>query len=123
MYELTVEREISAAHCLREYEGACARVHGHNYRVQVSVTGDELSAIGMLMDFGDLKDICDAVLDGLDHADLNDIEPFDRINPTSENLARYVYEQVAERLPGPARVSRVTVYESARAWATYTESG
>lgn len=121
MYELTTEREFSAAHCLRGYQGACARLHGHNYRVLVTVRGEQLDELGMLVDFGDLGDVCAEVLDELDHANLNDIAPFDRINPTSENLARYIYERIAGRLPEQVRLSAVTVYESARSWARYSE--
>jgi len=121
MYELTIEREFSAAHCLRGYPGACARLHGHNYRVLVTVRGEKLDELGMLMDFGDLGDICEEVLDPLDHTDLNQIPPFDQINPTSENLARHIYEQLAERLPPQVQMSAVTVYESARSRATWRE--
>ena len=122
--ELVQTFRFEAAHSLPNVPPGhkCGRLHGHSYRVDVHVRGQVDDAKGWLMDFGDLKDICDSVLDPLDHADLNDIDPFDRTNPTSENLARYVYEQVAQRLPGPVQVSRVTVFESARSWATYTES-
>lgn len=121
MYELTTEREFSAAHCLRGYQGDCAQLHGHNYRVQVTVYGDQLNELGMLMDFGDLSELCRQVLEELDHGHLNEIPPFDSINPTSENLARYLYQRIAERLPEQVRVKAVTVYESARSWARYSE--
>ena len=121
MYELTVEREFSAAHYLREYDGACARMHGHNYRVQITVGGEQLDDAGMLLDFADLKQLCDAVIDQLDHRCLNEIAPFDEINPTSENLARYLYQSVRGGLPDAVSVQRVTVFESARSSATYNE--
>ena len=121
MYELSVEREFSAAHYLREYDGDCARMHGHNYRVQITVRGEQLDEAGMLLDFGDLKQLCDSAIDELDHRCLNEIAPFDEINPTSENLARYLYEAVQGGLPDTVSVQRVTVFESARSSATYNE--
>lgn len=121
MYELTVEREFPAAHYLREYDGACARMHGHNYRVQITVGGERLDEAGMLLDFGDLKRLCDSVIDELDHRCLNELAPFDEINPTSENLARYLYETIRDGLPDSVSVRRVTVFESARSSATYYE--
>ncbi|MEA3401401.1 MAG: 6-carboxytetrahydropterin synthase QueD [Armatimonadota bacterium] len=119
MYELTVEREFSAAHQMRGHPGACARLHGHNYRVLVSVEGEQLDDAGMLVDFAELKRIADEVLKGLDHRCLNDLPPFDEINPSSENVARYIFERVAYRLAGDVRVSRVTVYESPTSSVTY----
>ncbi len=121
MYELSVEREFSAAHYLREYDGDCARMHGHNYRVQITVRGEQLDEAGMLLDFGDLKQLCDSAIDALAHRCLNEIAPFDEINPTSENLARYLYEAVQGGLPDTVSVQRVTVFESARSSATYCE--
>ena len=121
MYDLTIEREFSAAHRLRGYQGQCAHLHGHNYRVQVTVRGDKLDEVGMTLDFSDLGDICEAVLSDLDHANLNEVPPFDEMNPTSENLARYVYEQIAARLPAQVRMRAVTVYESPRSWVTWSE--
>ncbi|MGC9316793.1 MAG: 6-carboxytetrahydropterin synthase QueD [Armatimonadota bacterium] len=119
MYELTVEREFSAAHRMRGYPGACARLHGHNYRVLVSVEGEHLDDAGMLLDFADLKRIADDVLEQLDHRCLNDLPPFDEINPSSENVARHIFDRVAERLTGDMCVSRVTVYESPTSSVTY----
>ncbi len=120
MYELTVERTFSAAHRLRGYQGPCERLHGHNYRVQVTVGGSQLDEQGMLIDFAELKAICDQVIDGLDHQYLNDLEPFRDSNPSSENLARYIYEQVAARLGGrPVAVKWVKVWESATSVVTY----
>jgi 6-pyruvoyltetrahydropterin/6-carboxytetrahydropterin synthase len=122
MYELIVEREFSAAHFLRDYDGDCARMHGHNYKVEVSVVGDELLPNGMLLDFGDLKAACDAVLQKLDHRMLNDIPPFDGENATSENLARFIFGEVGERLAAQAvRVNWVRVWETSRQSAIYRE--
>jgi 6-pyruvoyltetrahydropterin/6-carboxytetrahydropterin synthase len=120
MYELTVERTFAAAHCLRQYDGPCARLHGHNYRIQFTVQGQSLDGAGMLMDFGELKGICDTAVDELDHRCLNDLEPFASTNPTSENLARHLFERVAEQLADrPISLTSVTVYESDTSRACY----
>lgn len=121
VYELTVEREFSAAHRMRGHPGACARLHGHNYRVLLTVEGEQLDDTGILVDFADLRRICDTILGELDHRDLNEISPFDTINPSSENLARYLFGRTREALGGRARVSRVTVYESPTSSVTYRE--
>jgi 6-pyruvoyltetrahydropterin/6-carboxytetrahydropterin synthase len=119
VYELTIERDFSAAHMMRDYPGACARLHGHNYRVLLTVEGTELDESGMLVDFGDLKRIFDDILEELDHRNLNDIPPFDEINPSSENLARYLFERADEHVPETVSVASVQVYESATSSATY----
>lgn len=121
MYELTIEREFSAAHRMHGHPGACARLHGHNYRVLLTVEGERLDATGILVDFAELRRICDRILDELDHRDLNEIPPFDTINPSSENLARHIFERAREALGDRARVSRVTVYESTTSSVTYRE--
>lgn len=122
MYELTVEREFSAAHQMRGYPGPCSRLHGHNYRVQLTVAGEELDERGMLLDFAELKALCDRVIGELDHQNLNELPPFADRNPSSENLARYLYERVAEELAGPVRVKEVRVYESAGSSVAYRET-
>src|SRR3989304_3981087 len=107
MYELSIDERFSAAHRLPGYPGACARLHGHNYRVRVTVRGEELNELGMLVDFGELKRICREILGELDHQLLNDLPEFQNQSPTSEHLARFVFEEVSARLPAGA----VTVYE------------
>ena len=98
MYELTVKASFSAAHSLRDYDGPCSRVHGHNWGVEVVVSGRELQADGMLVDFGDIKKATNEVIGLLDHRKLDEVGPFDTLNPTSENLARWIYEQVGKRV-------------------------
>jgi 6-pyruvoyltetrahydropterin/6-carboxytetrahydropterin synthase len=120
-YELTVERWFSAAHCLRRYDGPCARVHGHNYRVEVCVAGESLDALGMVMDFGDLKRECDEIIGRLDHTTLNDLEPFAQANPTSERIAEHLYRELSARLAGSVRVQWVRVWETPTSSATYRE--
>lgn len=122
MYELTVERTFAAAHHLRGYDGACGQPHGHNYRVQITVAGSQLDQQGMLMDFAELKRICDEVISELDHTDLNEHPAFADANPSSENLARHIFTQVAERLKrAAARVTAVSVWETDTSRVIYTE--
>jgi 6-pyruvoyltetrahydropterin/6-carboxytetrahydropterin synthase len=122
MWELTVRRHFSAAHALREYQGACARLHGHNYEVEVVVTRASLDALGMVMDFGELKRLCDEVIDGLDHRMLNDLPAFSESNATSERIAEYIFGEVARRLDdAPAKLRHVRVWETPTSAATYWE--
>ena len=124
MYELTVERTFAAAHHLRGYGGPCARVHGHNYRVQVTVAGAQLDQQGMLIDFGQLKSICAEVIGELDHTDLNQHPVFAAANPSSENLARHIFGQIAGQLKGSGVcLAAVTVWESDTSRVTYAEGG
>ena len=122
MYELSVELEFSAAHHLRDYPGKCSRLHGHNYRVEVSVAGAELDKNGMLLDFGRLRELCREAVAEFDHSLLNDHPFFQQENPTSENIARYIYGQITQMLAHtPVAVASVRVWESATSSATYTE--
>jgi 6-pyruvoyltetrahydropterin/6-carboxytetrahydropterin synthase len=118
-YELFVQGEFSAAHNLRAYQGKCEHLHGHNWRVDLRLAGDAVGEDGLLLDFRDAKDILRDVLDRFDHAYLNEVPPFDRLNPSSENLARVIAEGVAERLPAHVRVAAVTAWESDRCGATW----
>jgi len=121
IYELTVERHFSAAHALRSYQGPCARVHGHNYRVEVCVAAAALDELGMVVDFGDLKRVCDEVIEKLDHTMLNDLPPFATHNATSERIAEHIYREIEGRLPGDARLRWVRVWETPTSAATYRE--
>jgi len=122
-YELLVRDHVSAAHNLRRYQGKCERLHGHNWRVEARLAGDELDNEGMLIDFSLAKQILAEVLDNLDHVYLNDVPPFDEINPSSENLARVIAERMADRLPPGVRLTSVTTWESDRCAATYRPDG
>lgn len=128
MFEVSVEETFSAGHALRGYRGKCENIHGHNYKVQVTLRGPELGSIGLLFDFKDLKDAIHATIRKLDHQFLNEVPPFDSINPSAENLARYFYEEVgrvlAENGPqgnpsAPCSVKQVTVWESDTTTASY----
>jgi len=122
MYELTVQLEFSAAHHLRDYPGKCSHLHGHNYRVEVTVAERQLDAHGMLIDFGRLKQICEQVIDEFDHSLLNEHPFFQQNNPTAENIARYLYTEIAERLnDSEMSLEAVRVWESATSSATYRE--
>ncbi len=121
VYTLTVSASFAAAHRLREYAGNCERLHGHNWRVEATVESRELDAQGMAVDFRVVKAELSGILGRLDHGFLNEIAPFDAQNPSSENLARYLYEELKGKIPPPARVRRVSVWESEDARAEYGE--
>jgi len=122
MYELIVRDEFSAAHFLRNYPGACERLHGHNWKVEVCVRAKELNDIGIAMDFKELKGLLKEVLDHLDHQDLNQHPAFSQQNPSSENIARYIFQQLASRLASsPVKLYKVTVCETERSCASYLE--
>ena len=124
MFELRVEISFSAGHALRGYQGKCANPHGHNYRVQVAVEGPKLNAIGLLMDFGDLKQALRAVCEKFDHAYLNDLLEFATVNPSAEGVAQYIFDEVgrtlsAELAEAGAHMKEAVVQETDTAWAVY----
>lgn len=122
MYELMIETTFSAAHQLRGYRGKCEELHGHNWKVQVHVTASRLNEIDIAIDFHDLKAYTNEVIKQLDHAMLNDLFPFTEINPSSENIARWIFESLKKKInTDDIRVSAVTVWESDTASATYYE--
>jgi len=123
VFRLTVEDSFASAHQLREYKGQCERLHGHNWRVEVTVEGNELNDQGLLLDFKGIKGALSPILQGLDHTFLNELPYFQERNPTSENLAFFIFKEMEEALktyPG-IRVKEVTVWESEKARATYLE--
>jgi 6-pyruvoyltetrahydropterin/6-carboxytetrahydropterin synthase len=124
MYEVIVEQPFSSAHYLKDYPGKCANVHGHNYRVQITVQGEELDHLGMLIEFEVIKQAVKKWIDRFDHGFLNEIPPFDTINPSAENLAKFFYDEVenAIRQSSPtasASVSYVRVFETEKCSAAY----
>ncbi|MBF0344178.1 MAG: 6-carboxytetrahydropterin synthase QueD [Nitrospirae bacterium] len=122
MYELMIEATFSAAHQLRGYKGKCERLHGHNFKVQVHVQADSLNDIDIAMDFHEIKRYTKEVVEQLDHAYLNDVFPFTEINPSSENIAKWVYDSLKKKLDSDdVRLAAVTVWESESASATYYE--
>jgi 6-pyruvoyltetrahydropterin/6-carboxytetrahydropterin synthase len=121
MFEITVEDSFSAAHALRGYRGKCGHVHGHNYRVRVSLEGEQLDEAGLLLDFVDLRRLLAGLLEPFDHRFLNDVPPFEALNPTAENMARCFYEELSRQLaarPG-VRVAEVRIWETESATAAY----
>lgn len=121
-YELVVRAEFAAAHRLRGYDGNCERLHGHNWKVEVALTGERLDRLGMVLDFRDARRLVGEVLADYDHRDLNDLELFRQANPTTENIARAVYEALAQRVPEGVAVARVTAWESDQCGASYSRS-
>jgi len=122
MYELVIETRFSSAHQLRGYKGRCENLHGHNWKVQVTVTAERLNEIGLAMDFHDIKAHTNDVVSMLDHGMLNEIFPFTEINPSSENIAKWIYESLKKKIEREGiEVSAVTVWESDTASATYYE--
>lgn len=115
MYILTVEDKFSSAHQLRGYKGKCENIHGHNWKVVLSVSGKKLNNIGLLIDFNDLKSMLKKVTDMLDHKNINEVEPFGELNPSSENIAKFISDKIqfelAESFSG-ITVDSVTVWES-----------
>ena len=121
MYEICVEQEFDAAHYLRGYQGKCEALHGHRYRVLVSVKTSQLNDIGLAYDFTDLKQHLKEILERFDHTCINDVPPFDEINASAENIARTIYQQLATKLAAaPVTISSVEVWESPQNRVTYT---
>jgi 6-pyruvoyltetrahydropterin/6-carboxytetrahydropterin synthase len=120
MYELKVITNFSAAHQLNDFEGACENLHGHNWKIEIYVTSETLNEAGIVIDFRILKEYVNAVIGELDHKFLNDLEAFKNRNPSSENIAKHVAEQLSVMLDDPEiTVSRVTAWESENSCATY----
>jgi 6-pyruvoyltetrahydropterin/6-carboxytetrahydropterin synthase len=122
MFEVAVEQSFASAHALRNYKGRCENVHGHNWKVRVVIEGEKLDATGMLVDFLDVKSFMGEILDRIDHQFLNEIPPFDSINPSAENIAEYFYQQMTGRLaetPVTVRIREVKIWETEIQSATY----
>ncbi len=121
-YDVTVETHFSAAHALRGYPGDCARLHGHNWIVRITVRCRELDGAGIGIDFRVIKGQVREVLRGLDHRDLNEIGPFRSVNPSAENIARYLYQEIGRCIDtAGVRVSKIRVSETPDAVASYWE--
>jgi 6-pyruvoyltetrahydropterin/6-carboxytetrahydropterin synthase len=120
MYELKIITQFSAAHRLENFYGKCEALHGHNWKVEVFLAGEQLDEAGLLVDFGEIKARTNALLEEIDHKYLNELEAFREQNPSSENLARYLFERLSADLnQDGVRVSRVNVWESDTACASY----
>ena len=122
MYDLMIETQFSSAHQLRGYKGKCEALHGHNWRVQVTVSSEKLDDLGMVIDFHDLKKMAAEIISSLDHSFLNDVFPFTEINPSSENIAKWIFDSFKKKLDkDQCNISSVTVWENETASATYYE--
>ncbi len=120
MYELKIVSSFAAAHQLRGFKGGCENLHGHNWNVEVFVSGEDLGQDGLLIDFREIKEKTVMLMDKLDHKFLNELDPFVELNPSSENIARYIFEALTQELNNEIlRVSKVTVWESDNACASY----
>jgi 6-pyruvoyltetrahydropterin/6-carboxytetrahydropterin synthase len=123
MFQVSVEDTFSSGHALRGYRGKCENVHGHNYRVRVTVEGPQLDSIGLLVDFTLLKQVMREIIGRLDHQFINDLEPFRTVNPSAENLAKYFYDEMQRglnNLPPGARITDAIVWETDTSQAKYS---
>ncbi len=122
IYTLKIVTDFASAHTLRDYPGACSQMHGHNWKVEAEVIASKLDEVGMGVDFKIIKQATRDIARRLDHRYLNDLEPFNEINPTAENIARYFYQSLSEQLNNAnVRVQSVTLWETERACARYAE--
>ena len=123
MFEVTVSAGFSSGHYLRNYQGKCENPHGHNYKVLVTLQGETLDEAGLLLDFKLLKQVLRPVVEYLDHQMINELKPFDVVNPSAENLAKYFYDETAKQMlemtAGRVRVKDCTMYETDTSFATY----
>lgn len=121
MYGITVENHFDAAHYLRGYKGKCEEMHGHRYRVVVKISADKLDDVGLAYDFLDLKRHLKEIIDRFDHTCLNDVPPFDKINPSSENIAATIYGELKEKLAkDPVALVSVETWETPHQGVVYT---
>ena len=121
MYEISVEQHFDAAHFLRGYRGKCEALHGHRFRVVVKIKSAVVNDIGIAYDFVELKQHLRDILAKFDHTCLNDVPPFDKINPSSENIASIIYNELQPKLVGaPVSLSSVEVWESPQTGVVYT---
>jgi len=121
MYQASIQTQFSAAHFLRNYKGKCENLHGHNWKVEVTVSSETLDDTGMVIDFTILKQKTITIIEQLDHSHLNEIPPFVKINPSSENIAAYIFNLLKEALKDtPVLLTKVSVWESDTSRATYS---
>lgn len=123
LYTLKITLDFAAAHSLRNYPGACSRLHGHNWKVEAEVVATQLNDVGMGVDFKTIRAATRAIAERLDHQYLNELEPFNKINPTAENIAAYFYNELAKTLNNKRiKVAAITLWETERASVRYSEN-
>ena len=118
MYSIKIEASFSAAHFLRAYKGKCEELHGHNWKIEAVVSRGQLDKAGMVLDFKDLKMELNKILEKFDHKYLNNLPYFKKVNPTSENISRYIYDNLKSKIPD---LNSVTVWENNTSSATYEQ--
>ena len=123
MYELLFKTHFAAAHNLRGYKGSCERLHGHNWKVDIVLRADRLDRLGMIVDFREIKANVNGLLAELDHQYLNELPAFEEANPTTENVARWILENLGGRLPDGVEIHKVTAWESDNCGASYSARG
>jgi 6-pyruvoyltetrahydropterin/6-carboxytetrahydropterin synthase len=126
MFEIFVEETFAAGHALRGYRGKCENPHGHNYRVRITLQGPALDGTGLLYDFVHLKQVIHTVMEGVDHKFLNDQAPFDVLNPSAENIAKYFYDEISRQMNASANgaaIVRVDIWETDTTRASYWPGG
>lgn len=125
LYLVSIEDHFSSAHQLREYKGKCENLHGHNWKVKATISGKKLDNLGMLLDFTELKKYLKEVLEYLDHKFINDIKPFDKINPSAENIAYFIFEKLSSSINTKhpnISIYQIDVWESPKSCASYKVS-
>lgn len=123
MFEVCVMASFSSAHRLRGYKGKCEALHGHNWRVEILLSSRKLDKIGMVCDFTQIKERLNNILKEFDHNYLNDLTYFKKVNPTSENIAKYIFDKLKLFSRQQLALKKVTVFESENAYATYSKRG
>tara|TARA_B100001939_G_C16417776_1_gene395188 strand:- start:132 stop:500 length:369 start_codon:yes stop_codon:yes gene_type:complete len=122
MYTLTTMVEFSSAHTLVGHSGPCKKMHGHNWKVEVEITGQKLDKIGMVVDFKEIRKATNLVVDELDHEFLNNLEPFSEDNPTAENIARYIFTKLSEEFSNKnVKVNSIKLWETDKSAVSYKE--
>ena len=119
MYFIAVESSFSAAHFLRGYQGKCENLHGHRFKVVARLRFSKLNEIGLAYDFTDLKKQLGEIIEKYDHCCLNEVKPFDGINPSSENIAATIYRQLSAKIPADGAINSIEVWESPESCAVY----
>jgi len=117
MYDVGIKIEFSSAHFLRDFSGPCENLHGHNWKVETLFSQEKLDEQGMVIDFAVAKSELNKIISKVDHKLLNEVPPFDKINPTAENIAKWIFDELANNLP--VSPSKVTVYETDECFASY----
>ncbi|MFA6281687.1 MAG: 6-carboxytetrahydropterin synthase QueD [Candidatus Omnitrophota bacterium] len=122
MFKIKVISNFSAAHSLRGYKGKCESLHGHNWKIEAVVSGNELNHLGMVMDFSDLRKMLNSVLEKLDHKHLNELDYFTKVNPSSEEIARYIFNELRPLvIEGKCDLKEISVWETEGSCASYKE--